>query len=211
MIFFQALRRGLCSTARPARGARPTTFAATFCADASAVTAVEFGLLAGVFVMLIVTVLQIGMYFYISASLDYATEKATRQIMTGSVSNQGLSAAQFRTQILCPYLPGAMSCANVITNIQTVTEGTNPGGFYPFLNASGTGVAPPTMNNSQTSFCIGTGGSYVYAQVYYAMPAFGAAWLLPNATTWNGSSVFFVGASSVFKSEPYQSSQTAGC
>lgn len=178
--------------------------------DASGISAIEFAGLLVFFMMIVGEILQLGLYFYTSASLNYATNKAVRQILIGAVANQNLTAAQFRTQILCPLLPGAMSCANVITNVQTVTEGTNPNGFYSFVNAAQTSLIVPSMNNNLTSFCIGTGGSYVIVQVFYAMPVLGLSWLLANATTWNGSSVYFVSANSAFRSEPFQTTYS-GC
>ena len=134
--------------------------------DRSAVTAIEFAMVAPALVLLIVESLQIGLYFYTSASLEAATIAGARQILTGAVASQGLTATQFRTQILCPSLPGTMSCANVITNIQTVPEATSPAGFYSFVNASQTAIIQPAMDNTKTSFCAGTTGSYMYIQVY---------------------------------------------
>lgn len=185
---------------------------ARFAAARAAASAVEFALVLPVFLLLVVETLQLGLYFYTSASLDYATNAAARQILTGAVGQQALTAAQFRTQILCPALPGSMSCANVVTNIVNVPEATAPGGFYAFLNASQTGIALPTaMDNTQTSFCPGTTGSYIYVQVYYAMPLLSPIWMAAASVTWNGSTVHFVGAAAAFKNEPFQLASQPGC
>lgn len=177
--------------------------------ERSGVSAVEFALVVPAFIMLVIETLQLGFYFYTSASLDHATSSAARQILTGAVNQAGLTAAQFRTQVLCPALPGSMSCANVVTNILDVPEATSPGGFYAYVNASQTGITPPAMDNTKTSFCPGSSGSYVYIQVYYAMPVLSPIWTA-TATNWNGSNVHFVSASAAFKNEPFQSTGT-GC
>jgi hypothetical protein len=108
-----------------------------------------------------------------------------------------------------------MSCNNIITNIQVVPPwtGDTSGGFYSLTNmvnnASNplgytmTGLTTPQMNNNQTSFCIGTPGAIIVAQVYYAMPVIGIPAMLTNASTYNGSSVIFISATSVFKNEPF--------
>lgn len=165
---------------------------------------------------------QVGLYFYFSTTLYYVTQKATRQILTGGVANQGLTAAQFRTQILCPLLPGTMSCNNIITNIQVVPpwSGLTSGGFYTFTNIVNnnsnplgytmTGLTTPPMNNNQTNFCIGSPGSLVAAQVYYAMPLIGIPNMLANASVYNGNSVIFISATSVFKNEPFTTGYS-GC
>jgi Flp pilus assembly protein TadG len=88
--------------------------------ERSGLAAVEFAVLLPMFAFLIFMISQVGLYFYFSTTLYYVTDAATRQILTGGVANQGFTAAQYRTQILCPLLPRSMSCNNVVTNIQVV-------------------------------------------------------------------------------------------
>jgi Flp pilus assembly protein TadG len=180
-----------------------------FARDRAGVSAIEFAMVAPVLILLIVETLQAGFYFYTSASLNHATQYAARQVLVGAVEQQGLTAAQFRNQILCPQLPATMSCGNVITNIVNVPEGTSPNGFYAFVNADQTGVTPPNMNNNQTSFCPGSTGSYIYIQVYYAMPLISPIWLAAGSTSWNGSSVHFVSSYAAFKNEPFSGGQAS--
>jgi hypothetical protein len=115
-----------------------------------------------------------------------------------------------------------MSCNNIITNIQVVPpwSGLTSGGFYSLTNIvnnnsnplgySMTGLIVPPMNNNQTIFCIGSPGSIVISQVYYAMPVIGIPAMLTNASTYNGSPVIFISATSVFKNEPFTTSYS-GC
>ena len=179
--------------------------------DDRGAAAVEFALIGLACLLLIIETMQAGLYFYTSASLDTATTKAMRQVMTGKVTNSGLTAAQFRSTVLCPLLPTAMSCSNVISNLQPVSEAVSPGGFYAFVNATQTGTISPTMDTTQTSFCPGTTGGVVYAQIFYAMPVFSPFWRLVNSTNWNGSLVHFVSSAAAFKSEPYPTSQQPAC
>jgi Flp pilus assembly protein TadG len=166
----------------------------------SAATAVEFGLIAVPFMAMMLEILQNAFFVYVSGALDQATVAAARQIMTGSVQNQSLTAAQFRTQILCPMLPLTMSCNNVIVNIQNYSESS---GFTSFLNAAQTSIVVPPLNNTKTSFCPGGTGQYVYVQVFYAMPLLIAAWLPVVTTTYNGATVRLVSAAAAFKNEPF--------
>ena len=192
-----------------------------FLLDRRAVTAVEFAALLPLFLGLVLLIAQIGIYLYFSASLHYVTDTAMRQIMTGSVANQGLTAAQFRSQILCPLLPGSMSCSNVIVNIQVVPDASGGAAYWysltnqtPAGNALGytmTNLNNPPMNNASTSFCIGGGGAIVAAQIYYAMPVIGIPELLLNSGVFNGQNVLFINATSVLKSEPFVPSTTPAC
>jgi Flp pilus assembly protein TadG len=174
--------------------------------------AVEFAFVGALCIALVIETMQAGMFFYTSASLEMATTKAVRQIMTGAVSSQGLTAAQFRTNLLCPLLPAVMSCSNIVTNIRTVSEDVAPNGFYAFVNANQSAVVAPAMDNTQTSFCPGSTGSVVYAQIYYAMPVFSPTWRAFGATLWNGLTVHFVTSAAAFKNEPFQGvSQSGNC
>jgi Flp pilus assembly protein TadG len=192
-----------------------------FAREGSGVTAVEFAILLPLFAGLMFMIAQVGLYFYFSTTLYYVTDQAMRQVMTGSVASQGLTAAQFRTNILCPLLPGGMSCSNIITNIQVVPD-TSSGASYWYnltnyqtatnsLGYTMTGLNNPTMNNNNTSFCIGTGGAIIAAQIYYAMPVLGISQMLPNASTFNGQSVVFISATSVLKNEPFSLATNPPC
>ena len=179
--------------------------------DARGSVAIEFAIIGMACIGLIIETMQAGLYFYTSAALNNATARAMRQVMTGSVTQQGLTASQFRTQVLCPLLPAAMPCSSVVTNIQSVSEDVQPNGFYQFVNAAQTAVITPAMDNSKTTFCSGGSGTVIYAQVYYAMPVFSPAWRAAGTVTFNGVSTHLVPAAAVFKNEPFQSSTSSGC
>ncbi|HXW73097.1 MAG TPA: TadE/TadG family type IV pilus assembly protein [Methylocella sp.] len=185
--------------------------AGVFLKDRKAAVAAEFALIAAPFIFSMMEIFQSALFVYYSASLNYATESAARQALVGSVQNGGLTATQFRTNLICPLLPSSMTCSNVIINVQGVPEALSPGGFYAFV--SNNSIVIPPLNNSQTSFCPGTPGSYVYLQVFYPMPLIGPTWLPFVTTTYQGQSVKLVSAYAAFKLEPYQSTYTppAGC
>lgn len=188
----------------PARRARRMRSLPTLTTDNSGSAAIEFGLVGVVIILLVIEAMQVGFYFYTEAVVERATSKAARQILTGGVANQSLSADQFRANVLCPLLAPGISCSSIVTNIQTVSEGTSPGGFYAFVNANQTALVKPAMDNTKTAFCPGQNGSYVFLQVYYAMPVFSPTWLALGSTTWNGSTVHFISSTAAFKNEPFQ-------
>jgi Flp pilus assembly protein TadG len=180
-----------------------------FRADRNGSAAVEFSLIALISILLLTEALQAGLYFYTSAALERAVSKASRQIMTGNA--QGLTATQFRTSYVCPVLATTnLSCTNVVTNIQTLSAAVSPGGFYPFVNAAQTALIKPVMDNTKTSFCVGSANSYVYVQAFYAMPVFSLIWRAV-ATTFNGASSFLIQSTAVFRNEPFQATATSSC
>lgn len=172
--------------------------------------AVEFALIALVSLELLTEAMQAGLYFYTSAGVERATRMASRQILTGSVSGQSLTAAQFRSNVLCPAISAThLSCANLVTNVQTVSEDVAPGaGFYSLVNAAQTALKQPPLDNTQTSYCIGTDASYVFVQILYAMPVFSPLWRA-FATNFNGAASYVVQSTAAFRNEPFQASTTA--
>jgi Flp pilus assembly protein TadG len=184
-----------------------------FLKERKAAVAVEFAMIGAPLLLMILEIFQSALFVYCSGMIDHATQAAARQIMTGSVQNGSLTAAQFRTNLLCPLLPATMPCSSVIVNLQTFSEAAYPSGFYSFVNSTQTAIVIPPLDNTQTSFCPGGSGQYVYLQVFYAMPLIGAVWLPAVTTTFQGQTVKLVSAAAAFKNEPYQSSYTppAGC
>lgn len=207
----QVIRQGI----EPGHGSglAPPRNAREFIRARTAVVAVEFAMIGAPFLLMVLEIFQSALFVYYSAMLDQAAQAAARKIMTGSVQNGSLTAAQFRTNVLCPQLPATMPCGNVIVNIRTFSEAAYPGGFYSFVNAAQTAILMPPLDNNQTAFCPGGSGQYVYLQIFYAMPLVGAVWLPAVTTTFNGKTVKLVSAAAAFKNEPYQSSYTppAGC
>lgn len=197
--------------ARRLRGASGR-LARRFAVQRSGSVAVEFALIGLVSLELVTEAMQVGLYFYSSASLERAATAASRAIMTGSVASQGLSADQFRSNVVCPYMSGVgLSCSKVVTNIQTVAEAVSPGGFYSLLNSANTKLLlPASMDNTKTSFCTGSTGSYVYVQMFYAMPVISPVWRA-YASTWNGAASYFIQATAIFKNEPFQAGSTSSC
>ena len=168
--------------------------------DAS--VSVEFALLGGCVISLILETMQVGLYGYQSAALSRATYKASRMIKTGAVASQGLNQTQF-LNLICSYLPSGMSCSNLIVNVQTTNAGVSPDGFYKFVTTNYSNTVQPPMDNSKTNYNVGATCSFVYLQTYYEMPAFSPAWRMIGATTWNNAPAHLLSAQVVFRNEPY--------
>jgi Flp pilus assembly protein TadG len=202
-----AMRRA----AHPGPGSGVTN-ARRFLTERKAMAAVEFAIIGAPLLLMLVEIFQSALYVYNTSRLDAATHIAARQITTGSVQAGGQTAAQFRTN-LCSNLPATIPCGSVIVNTRTFPQASFPGGFYSFVNGTQTAIIVPPLDNTQTSFCPGGSGEYVYLQVYYPMPLLGAVWLPGPTTTFGGNTVVLASASAAFKNEPYTNPYTppAGC
>jgi Flp pilus assembly protein TadG len=187
--------------------------------DRRATTAVEFAVLAPMFLGVSLAVLEVGLYETYTAGLSYATQKAARQILLGNVANGAnsngapVNLTTFVNDYLCPSLPPFMACGSVVVNSQVMNVESTPQGasaWWTLMNAGQTWLAPVPMNNTQTNFCIGSSGSTVALEVYYAMPF----WALPlwntPTTAFKGSTVIWISSTAAFRNEPF-STGYAGC
>ena len=175
-----------------------------FARDRRGSSAVEFALVSFFLIMTIMFVMGVALVLYEGEALDYATSKAARQIMTGQVQTNVTTQSGFRTAVLCPFLPAAMSCGNVIINVQTITEARQPGGYYALVNASATALNMPTLAVDAGTYSVGTQGSFEYVQVIYPvtfLPGFFSKML--GGATYNGSPAFLLVSTATFKNEQY--------
>ena len=183
-----------------------TTF---FRRDTRGAAAVEFALIASMLIFLILFLMTAGFILYLNQALDYAASKAARQVMIGAVQKGNLSQSSFITTDLCPYLPAALSCANVIVNLQTATEAAQPAGYYTYLNnpssSNPSGLIIPTLSNASTQFLPGSQGSYEYLQVIYPITYFPSVFasMFSNGATYNGAPAYLAVSTAVFKNEQY--------
>lgn len=173
--------------------------------DTQGAVAVEFAIVSTMLICSILFVMAAGLILYIGQSLDYATSKAARQIMTGYVQKNGIDQTAFRTQILCSYLPKAINCGDVIVNVQTLKEASKPAGYYAFVKNDQSGLLIPSLSNSSAQFDVGIQASYVYLQVIYPvtfLPSF-LSNILSGGATYNQAPAYLAVSTAAFRNEQY--------
>ena len=176
----------------------------TLLANESGATAVEFALVASALIFTILFIMIVSLILYFQQALDRATTKAARQVMIGSVQKNSVSQANFQTQILCPYLPAAFNCGNVIVNLQTATEAAKPGGYYAFVNSGATSLVIPPLTNNASQYAPGLQQSYEYLQVIYPITFIpGAFASMLGQATFNGATAYLIVSTAAFKNEQY--------
>jgi Flp pilus assembly protein TadG len=171
--------------------------------DRRGAAAVEFALISSMLICTILFIMTVGVILYMNQALDYATSKAARQVMTGSVQKSGTNQSDFRTQVLCPYLPAAMSCNDVIVNVQSSIT-AQPGWYSSFVRRDLRGLTIPTLANGSAQYDTGVQQSYVYMQVIYPitfLPSFLANVL--GGATYNGSPAYLAMSTAAFRNEQY--------
>ena len=176
----------------------------SFSQDQGGAAAVEFALVASMLLMTILFVLSAGLMLYLNQAMDYAAYKASRQIMVGNAQKAAATQSTFAATYVCPYLPAALSCSNLTVNVYTITEASQPAGYYTLVNSNQTSLVIPSLTGT-TNFSLGTQGSYEYVQLVYPITFLPAAFvaLFGNSITYNGSQAALIVSTAAFRNEQY--------
>ncbi len=171
--------------------------------------AIEFALVGMPFFLLICSIMMVGFVLFCTSTLDYATQRAARQIMVGTSQTASLTAAQFRTNVVCSSLPPAMfDCTKVVVDLKTVTESKEPTDWYDFVKPNSSSLIAPPTDNSQASFCMGAGNTYQVLRVVYPLPTYLAVFTTSPSIV---QGQFIVQSTAAFKNEPFQGGTSSGC
>ena len=167
--------------------------------DERAVTAVEFGLLAFPFFLIIAGILQTSVIFLASQVLESAVHDTSRQIRTGQVQQSGGTIETFRQQV-CDRLFGLFpDCAGLHMRVVEVTNFQSATVVVP--------VDPACASECQwtvpEAWTPGTGRSVVLVQVHYRYPVLLQFGPLGMANLADGKRL--MGTAAVFQNEPFPS------
>jgi Flp pilus assembly protein TadG len=158
--------------------------------DTRGVTGLEFAMIAPIFLILILAVMENGLTLWQQSVLDNATRDASRLTLTGQSQNGGTS---FATR-LCNGISGLMSCTSLKYRIQT---GSTFAGISPTISSSLSGFS--TYPTAITGSSLGGPGDDVLVQVVYTRN-----YIIP----WVGHMLSTSGserlvATAAFQNEPY--------
>jgi Flp pilus assembly protein TadG len=173
--------------------------------DDRAAAAVEFALVSVVFTLGLMGAFAVAFVLFLRFELDYATSKAARLIMNGTVQKTGYSADSFRTELLCTNLSVGIDCDKVIVNVKTATKSINPGGYYAFVTSDVSGLVIPALDGGSSSFDPGVQGSYIYVQVIYPITFLPNLILdfLSNGQVYKGDPAYLAISTAAFRNEQY--------
>ncbi len=119
--------------------------------------ALEFAIVAPVFFLLLFGIIETGLIFFASTDLENATNTVARLIRTGQA--QGMSAADFRTQV-CNDIAPLLGCNS---NLQVDVESFSQFSGNSFSNPIVNGGLDPNLNN----FSPGNAGDVVLVRTFY--------------------------------------------
>jgi Flp pilus assembly protein TadG len=107
------------------RPRQPNSLFARWRADIQGATAIEFGLVALPFVMMLFGIIAVGLFFFTTFTLENAVEQASRVLRTGQAQQASLTEAQFKAKV-CEYVPSHIDCAGKVkVNVLSFADTTN--------------------------------------------------------------------------------------
>jgi Flp pilus assembly protein TadG len=163
--------------------------------------AVEFAMIAPVFFLLLMGIMENGVIYFAGATLQNATDDIARQIRTGQAQAAGMTQQQFRTAI-CNEIAPLLACdANLQIDVESYAD-YNTAGFVPPTDASGN--LKTTLNN----YAPGTACNVVLVRTFYTWQVI-TPLLSPFLTNITGG-YHLVSATSAFRNEPFVSG-VGGC
>lgn len=175
---------------------RPRNLLARWRSDSRGVTAIEFGMVAMPFMMLLFGIIGVGLYFFTTFTLENAVEQASRLLRTGQAQAAGYTPAQFKAKV-CEFVPGHIDCdSKVRVNVLSYPDTTNvtPASLPRCLTAAG-GLA------AGSQYSPGNASEVVLVWVCYEWDLARAIPFLNLGDMPNGSRL--IQATTVFRTEPY--------
>lgn len=163
--------------------------------------AVEFAVIAPVFFILLMGIIENGILYFAGASLQYATDNAARYVRTGQAQTSNMTQAQFRTMICSDISPLLPCDSNLQIDMQAYT-GYGAANFATATDASGN--LKTSLNNYQP----GTACNVVLVRAFYKWQVLTPvlSTFLTNVT----GGYHLVTATAAFRNEPFLNN-VGGC
>lgn len=157
-------------------------------------TAVEFAILAPLFIGLLISILETGIYFFAQNVLQAAAVQSGRSFLTGQAQASNLTEAQFVSRV-CPSIQALFNCGSLMVDVNT------------YASFSAANVSTPTLTyNAQGqvtngwSYNPGTAGQIMVVRLLYQWPVITGPFALIRPNLSNGTSLIM--GITAFKVEP---------
>lgn len=165
--------------------------AARFAGAERGATAVEFALVSIPFLMLVLAMIELGLVFLVSLTLENAIIDVGRTIRTGQVQNAAGTASSFKTAVCQKMDWLGDRCVDALSiDVRTFND-------FSSIGASTANVPMP----NPTVWNPGSAGSIVLVRAYYAWPLV-TPLMTTGVQTAGGKRIVY--AATAFMNEPYE-------
>ena len=154
--------------------------------------AVEFGMVALPFILMIFAILELGMVFVIDSVLENATIDTGRLVRTGQASAAGMTAAQFKTSLCGRMSIFSADCASRATvDVREIPQ---------FNTVPPDPMAGGSFSTAGLTYTNGDPGDLVLVRVWYQQPLL-TTFMAQGLSRLNDGSVRLT-ATTAFRNEP---------
>jgi Flp pilus assembly protein TadG len=161
----------------------------------------EFALVAPLFFALLFAIIETGLVFFASQSLETALQDSARMISTGQAQIAKYDKQGFKTNVVCTHVSILFDCAKgIYVDVQSYPSTPTGGGFTSVT------ITDPIAGGvfvDNTKYIPGGPGDVVVVRLFYQWPLF-VTGLGYNIANLNGS-MRLLSATAAFKNEPYGS------
>lgn len=174
---------------------RTARFLAHFARATGGATAVEFAIVAGPFLFLLFSILEIGRLYTINSVLEDATMTAGRQVRTGTMQTSGASATQFKNAVCAEMSVFRRECSSRLSvDVRVMPQ-----------FASQTAPDPVTgdqFNEASLTYQPGRARDIILVRTWWRAPIFAPMVTQGLRRLRDGSVV--LSAATTFRNEPYE-------
>ena len=173
--------------------------------DREGATAVEFAMLIVPFCMLLFAVLELGVIFFLSATLNHAVSEVSREIRTGEFQSNCKTSSNFKTAICSEMSSGGNCISKLRVDVKTTSSGNFEPNMLPEIPsppAPGDDLsAPPPVEPDDFDTTAARAPVIVRAQYYYKLALPSEFTRLANTR----GNTRIIEAITAFRNEPFPS------
>jgi Flp pilus assembly protein TadG len=134
--------------------------------------AIEFAILSGPFIALMLAILQVTLIFFAQDALETTVEASSRMVLTGKAptATSGMTASQAQNAFaaaVCTNSPGLFTCGNFMIDLQPVASFANANVSQPVLTYDANGKVTNVWTYNP-----GNPGDIMVMRVMYQWPVF---------------------------------------
>jgi len=154
--------------------------------------ALEFALVAPIFLALLFAILETALMFFASQVLETMTQQSARMILTGQAQSASYTASDFKTYV-CNQIPALFTCANISVDVQSF-------GAFSAVTFSNQVDGSGNFISNNLQYDPGGAGCIVLVRVFYPWQLF-VTGLGYNISNMAGSKRLLI-ATAAFRNEP---------
>jgi len=154
--------------------------------------AVEFGMVALPFILMVFAILELGIVFVTDSVLENATIETGRLVRTGQASAQSMTAATFKTSLCGRMSIFSADCASRATvDVRVIPQ---------FATTPPDPMSGGTFNNGVLTYSNGVPGDLILVRVWYRQPLL-TTFLAQGLSRMNDGAAMLT-ATTAFRNEP---------